>query len=258
MEIGRDLDGGLRAVLREYVLSLADDELVLGHRDSEWCAFAPLIEEDVAFASIAQDEIAHAQMMLGMVQDLGGPGPDALAFGRASSAMRNAVLLERPNGDWAYSLTRHLVYDIADDLRTEALLRSRERSLVLVAERMRREERYHLEHGRTWVRALAHGGREALLRLQHALDRVAADSFDLFRPIAWEGALVRAGILAEEPSRLWEPFVARVQAEVGPFGLTFTPGRSGPHGRAGEHTPDLDGLLRTMGEVWRSDPHAIW
>ena len=258
MEIGRDLDDSLRAVLSEFVLTLADDELVLGHRDSEWCAFAPLIEEDVAFASIAQDEIAHAAMLYGILQELGGPEPDAVAFGRAPDAMRNAVLLERPNGDWAFSITRHFVYDIADDLRTEQLLHSKEPVLRSVAVRVRREERYHLEHGRTWMHALALGGHEAALRLQRALDRVAADSFDLFRPLAWEGALVQAGILPQAPSRLWERFVLRVQEETAPCGMIFEPGRHAPRGRIGEHHRDLAELLLTMGEVWRSDPKAVW
>ncbi len=258
MEIGRDLDASLRAVLREYVLTLADDELVLGHRDSEWCAFAPLIEEDVAFASIAQDELAHAQMLYGIVSDLGGQVPDVLAFGREPGRMRNAVLLERANGDWAYSVARHFVYDLADDLRTAQLTVSSEVPLRALAERIRREERYHLEHGRTWIHALAGGGREAAMRLQRALDRVAADSFDLFRPLAWEGALVRAGILPEEPSRLWSRFVLQVQEAVAPYGLAFTPGREAPRGRAGEHTRELRELLATMGEVWLSDPKAVW
>ncbi len=258
MEFGRGLDENLRAVLREFVLTLADDELVLGHRDSEWCAFAPLIEEDVAFASIAQDEIAHAALLYGLLEGLGGGGPDAIAFGRPPEAMRNAVLLERPNGDWAYSVMRHFVYDIADDLRTGLLLRSGETLFRSVADRMRREERYHLDHGRTWLRALALGGPEAVQRLQHALDRIAADAFDLFRPLAWEGALVRAGILPEAPSRLWERFIVRVRAELSPYGMAFTPGVQAPRGRTGEHLRDLADLLQTMGEVWRSDPKAVW
>ncbi len=258
MEIGRGLDAGMRAVLREYVRTLADDELVLGHRDSEWCAFAPLIEEDVAFASIAQDELAHAQLLFGLVEALGGKSPDVLAFGRGPEMMRNAVLVERPNGDWAYSVARHFVYDLADDLRTAQWLQSGEGAFRTLAERIRREERYHLEHGRTWIQALASGGHEAAMRLQHALDRVAADSFDLFRPLAWEGALVRAGILPEEPSHLWGRFVTRIQEAVRPYGLTFTPSRSGPSGREGDHTPELRQLLDTMGEVWRSDPKAVW
>jgi ring-1,2-phenylacetyl-CoA epoxidase subunit PaaC len=258
VQIGRELDGSLRAVLREYVLTVADDELVLGHRDSEWCAFAPLIEEDVAFASIAQDEIAHAALLYGLLEEPGGSGADAIAFGRPPQAMRNAVLVERPNADWAYSVARHFVYDVADDLRTADLLASREPLLRSVAERMRREERYHLEHGRTWLNALALGGHEAALRLQHAVDRIAADSFDLFRPLAWEGALVRAGILPEAPSHLWARFVERVQAELAPLGLQFTPPRQAPRGRTGEHLADLAQLLDEMGEVWRSDPNAVW
>jgi len=256
--IGKGLGLGQRAALREYILTLADDELVLGHRDSEWCAFAPLIEEDVAFASIAQDEMAHAALLYGLLEE-DEAERDALAFGRDGRGMRSAVLLERPNGDWAYSLVRHHVYDIADDLRTGDLLESKEPLLRAAAERMRREERYHLAHGRSWLSVLAAGGACSRERLERAVDAVAADSYDLLRPLAWEGALVAAGALPRAPSRLWDRFVERVGAEVcAPLGLAFHPPTHAPRGREGEHSAAMDDLLRTMSEVYRSDPRAVW
>src|ERR1041384_5987637 len=105
-------------------MALADDELVLGHRHSEWTGWAPHIEEDLAFSSIAQDEIAHARLLYGLGTELAGRDQDDLAMGREPSESRNAVLCERPNGDWGYSLARHYLYDTADDVRLRALAES--------------------------------------------------------------------------------------------------------------------------------------
>ncbi len=261
MPIGHELSGEGRAALGEYLLLMADDELVLGHRDSEWCAFAPLIEEDIAFASIAQDEISHAALWYELIESMRGLSRDQLAFGRRESEMRNATLLERENGDWAFTVVRHYVYDIADDLRTEQLLHANEPLLRSVAQRIRREERYHLEHGAMWLGRLAHGGAEAHRRTQHAVDRVLAESRGLFHPLAWEQVLVKEGVLPDRPSRLLRAFVERVHAALGEHGLQIPPlaeKRESRCGRIGHHGPELASLLQTMGEVWRSDPAATW
>src|SRR3712207_2625672 len=126
------------------VTALGDDELVLGHRHSEWTGYAPHIEEDVAFSSIAQDEVGHAAALYALAGKLVGDDADHLAFGRTADQYRNALICERPNGDWAYTLARHWVYDTADDVRLEALERSSDPELAALAAKMRREERYHL------------------------------------------------------------------------------------------------------------------
>lgn len=260
LDIGNGLGGEDRAALGEFLLQMADDELVLGHRDSEWCAFAPMIEEDVAFASIAQDEIAHAAMFYELLQPILGQNPDQLAFARPPVGMRNAVLLERPNGDWAFSVVRHYVYDIFDDLRTGLMLASRIDILRAVGDRIRREERYHLEHGRTWLHRLAGASGEARTRTEAALQQVCAECYGLCQPLAWESALVESGILPAAPSSLLEPFVEHVTGALGPLGLYFSPPRQGGQisGRTGQHSDELQPLLATMGEVYLSDPQAAW
>src|SRR5205085_5014251 len=105
---GRRRLGGVTAVADEsrlaLLLSLADDELVLGHRHAEWTGWAPHIEEDLAFSSIAQDEMAHARLLYGLAKEATGRDEDSLALGRKPEEYRNAVLCERPNRDWGYSL----------------------------------------------------------------------------------------------------------------------------------------------------------
>lgn len=261
MPLGDELSAEGRAALGEYLLLMADDELVIGHRDSEWCAFAPLIEEDVAFASIAQDEISHAALFYELIESMRGLGRDQLAFGRPASEMRNATLLERENGDWAFTIARHYLYDLADELRLEQLAKCHLPTLRAVAERIRREEHYHLEHGAMWLVRLSRGGSEARSRVQAALERVVRESRGLFQPMAWEQILVAEGVIAARPSHLYQEFRERAGTALATCGLRMPPDMppgEHPRGRTGGHTPELRELLQTMGEVWRSDPTASW
>lgn len=259
-DIADGLAGETRAALAEFLLQLADDEIVLGHRDSEWCAFAPVIEEDVAFASIAQDEIAHAAIFYDMLAPLLGRDADALAFARPAAERRNAVLVERPNGDWAYSIVRHYLYDLFDDLRTQLLLGSGIPLLRSVGERVRREEHYHLEHGRTWLGHLAAHAGAARDRVEAAVRAAGAECHCLCQPLAWEQTLVESAVLPAAPSSLWPAYRERMGDVLRPYGLAIPdpPVRGQLAGRVGQHSPELAPLLATMGEVYLSDPEAAW
>src|SRR5207249_903052 len=135
------------------IMALADDELILGHRHSEWTGWAPHLEEDLAFSSIAQDEMAHARLLFGLLDG----DEDRWALGRDPSEYRNAVLCERPNRDWGFTIARQYLYDTADDVRTEALTGSSWNELADLARLMRLEERYHVQHAQAWFERLAHG-----------------------------------------------------------------------------------------------------
>jgi ring-1,2-phenylacetyl-CoA epoxidase subunit PaaC len=238
-----------------YLLELADDELLLGHRHSEWTAFAPTIEEDVAFASIAQDEIGHARLFLAAVAERTGEDPDRLAFLRGADARRNAVLVELPNRDWAFSIARQALYDLADDVRTEALLLSPEPVLRQTAALIRREERYHLEHGRLWVDRLLAGSGESRGRMATALAEVAPQAAGVLMPTDAQAALHDAGVLPVSGAELVRRFQGRLAAWLGAEWAA----RAVPSGdRAGEHTPHLAALLDQMSEVLRLDPEAAW
>jgi len=111
--------------LRELLIALGDDELVLGHRASEWCGQAPILEEDIAFANLALDEIGHANLWYRLLASLEGKDkeryPDQIVFWREAADIRNAQLVELPNGDWAFSILRHYLFDSAESERLKAL-----------------------------------------------------------------------------------------------------------------------------------------
>lgn len=254
-------------VLVELLLQMADDELIIGHRDSEWLGLAPHIEEDIAYSSIAQDEIGHATIFYQLLAALGQGSADSLAFVRAPAARRNAVLLERPNGpgtyledprfDWGYTVARRLAYDLFDAIRLEVVARSAYQPLAQVAAKIRREERYHLLHHTTWFRRLAEGTPASRAHLEAGLAKVWEDVGGLFTP----GAVTPGEIFPATPDELIERWCAEFQKQCEAVSIRW-PGAfalpAGLDGRRGEHTPALGALLSTMTEVYLTAPEGAW
>lgn len=263
---------GAPAALVELLYQLADDELALGHRDSEWIGVGPHLELDIAFASIAQDEVGHAAHFYRLLAALGegGGSADAVAYDRPAQERRNAVLLERKNGqghyieypeyDWAYTVARHYLYDVFEDVRLEALLGSSHAPLAQAAAKIRREERYHLLHHGAWLQRLATHSAETRARLQAALDQVWPDLGDLFSLGPLEEEMVAAGLIACGSAGLMARWQDRVQAALAQAGLAWPGPVPAPRldGRRGQHTPDLDELLDNLTAVRRLDPAARW
>jgi ring-1,2-phenylacetyl-CoA epoxidase subunit PaaC len=132
--------------VNEHLLALADDELVIGWRDSEWTGIAPLLEEDVAFSSIAQNEIGHARAVYELLSD----DPDALAFDRPLEEYRCAPLVELRLLDWAHAIARRWLYEQADEIRIAALMQDDDPRLAGLAAKINREEAYHRMHAEMW------------------------------------------------------------------------------------------------------------
>ncbi len=107
--------------LEDLLLALADDEFVIGFIDSEWTGIAPMLEEDIATSSISQDELGHATALYGLLAELTGRDPDAIAYDRAPEEFRHCRLLDHPRGDWAFTIARRYLYETADAVRLEAL-----------------------------------------------------------------------------------------------------------------------------------------
>jgi ring-1,2-phenylacetyl-CoA epoxidase subunit PaaC len=274
--------------LATLVTALADDELVLGHRHSEWTGYAPHIEEDVAFSSIAQDEVGHAAALYALAGKIVGDDPDHLAFGRQSGEYRNALICERPNGDWAYTLARHWVYDTADDIRLEALEGSSNEDLAALVTKMRREERYHLIHAEMWLKRIARGPIEGRNKLIHALESALEDASGLFESLPGEEASIAEGWWPVPSDQLASRFVARVGSWLDDVGLQVGPhplageraefvasssgdliaddepdseGATGPGGvggRSGRHSQEFDELWDVMTKTYREHPGASW
>jgi ring-1,2-phenylacetyl-CoA epoxidase subunit PaaC len=243
----RDLPPNVRDALAELLLTLADDEFVIGFWDSEWTGIAPLLEEDVAFSSIAQDEIGHARVFYEMLAQLTGEHPDRIAFGRQPEDYRHASLVDHGRGDWAFSIARCWLYEIADAVRLDALRESSFAPLGEVVAKIRREERYHMAHLDAWLRRLANGGDEPRARLKEALEKLRSHSHSVFAPLAGEELLLEAGILAAPMATLekqWAAEAARVL--IGELGFEFEGQVEQTGGR--DHHPPSDDFAWLWGE----------
>ena len=135
----------------QRLIEYADDELILGWRDSEWTGIAPSLEEDVAFSSIAQNEIGHARALYELAARELGTTADELAFDRDPSEYRCAPLVELRRLDWAHTIARHWLYETADELRLAALKESDDEEIAGLAAKMDREEVYHRLHAQMWA-----------------------------------------------------------------------------------------------------------
>ena len=153
----------------QLLLALADDELILGWRNSEWTGIAPSLEEDVAFSSIAQNEIGHARALYELAARELGTDADALAFDRAPEEYLSAPLVELRRLEWARTIARHWLYETADAIRLESLRGSGDQDVAGIAAKMDREEAYHRIHAEMWVDRLL-GSEEGRPRLEEALE----------------------------------------------------------------------------------------
>jgi ring-1,2-phenylacetyl-CoA epoxidase subunit PaaC len=213
----------------DLLLELADDELVLGWRNSEWTGIAPFLEEDVAFSSIAQNEIGHARALYELAARELGTDADALAFDRPVAEYRCAPLVELRRLEWARTIARHWLYETADAIRLEALKASADPEIAGIAAKIDREELYHRLHAEMWVDRLL-ASEEGRARLDEALDEL------------WPYALgVLDDELRPELRRRAEEKLGRALQDVEPV----------PRGR---HEAELEELLGEMTMVRRSAP----
>jgi ring-1,2-phenylacetyl-CoA epoxidase subunit PaaC len=213
----------------QLLLELADDELILGWRDSEWTGIAPMLEEDVAFSSISQNEIGHARALYELAARELDTTADALAFDRKPEEYRCAALVELRRLEWARTIARHWLYETADEIRLAALKESVDSELAGLAAKIDREEAYHRMHAEMWIDRLL-ASDDARARLRAAVEEL------------WPYAL---GVLDDE---LRPRLVERVLARL-PFALP----NAEPVER-GHHTDELGELWDEMTEVRRSAP----
>jgi ring-1,2-phenylacetyl-CoA epoxidase subunit PaaC len=213
------LDPELRTALAELLLTIADDEFVIGFRDSEWTGIAPVLEEDVAFSSIAQDEIGHARLVYEMRAALTGEDADQLAFHREPSEYRHARLLDQPRRSWTFTIVRRGLYDTAASVRLVALAASSFAPLAEVVAKIRREERYHLMHLDAWLERLATRAGEPRDEVEAALSQLAPLAASVFAPLSGEQTLVDAGVLSSPMSALADRWRSEANARLSALGL---------------------------------------
>jgi ring-1,2-phenylacetyl-CoA epoxidase subunit PaaC len=245
--------------LNGLLLALADDEFILGYRNSEWTGIAPMLEEDVAFSSMSQDEIGHARLFYQLLAARLGADADGIVYGRPVAGFRNAQFVEIPRTNWAFTLVRQYLYDQYDQLRLESLLGGAWTPLAEVIGKIQREEKYHAMHGAAWMQRMAENTADARARLEAALPGAWAAAGSLFEPLPGEDLLRQAGYLAAGSADLQAAWTARVTAFFADLGVTVPTGApTGLGGRRGAHSPEFDALWDEMTIVYRIDPQARW
>lgn len=258
----KELSTELGEALAHRLLAMGDDELVLAHRNSEWCGHAPILEEDIAFANIAQDELGHAGLWYDILRRLDGPDPDQLVFFRPAHRFRNARMLELPKGDWAFSMLRQFLFDSYERVLLEGLSASAFQPLAQAAAKARTEEIYHLRHTSTWIQRLGLGTEESNRRLQAALARLWPESLQLFQPLSDESMLVEAQIVppSKELAVAWREdvfsFLDKSGLDISNVDLSESQ-QDALHDRA-FHTEHLQPLVEELQSVARIDPEATW
>jgi ring-1,2-phenylacetyl-CoA epoxidase subunit PaaC len=251
---GIRVTSGLEALLR----SMADDEFVIGFSDSEWTGIAPILEEDIAMSSLAQDELGHAAALYGLLGEVIGADPDALAYDRQPAEYRHARLLDHGRGDWAMTIARRYLYETADEVRLAALVGGSWAPLADLVGKLVREERYHRMHVETWLTRLATAGGESRVRLRAALESLATDAATVFTPLPGEPALVEAGILSHPMADLESRWRAVVEPVLRGLDLPVPgPGAARVDGREG-HGAAFDWLWGEFTMVRASEPGATW
>ena len=252
---------GLRPHLASYLLAMADDEMVLAHRNSEWTGHAPILEEDIAFTNLAVDEMGHAGLWYRLHSDLVGEDPesypDELVFFREAPFFRNVQLVELPRGDWAFSMLRQYLFDAAKSVWLPALEGSSYPPLAETAAKIAREEIYHLRHTQAWIRRLGRGTEESHIRLSHALAELWPYAVQLFVPDPAEDELTEQGVV---PARadLQQAWMTKIEADFEASDLALPESAAPLSVDRRAHSEHLVGLLTVMQSVARAYPDVLW
>lgn len=257
------MDQNLRNALSDYLLAIADDELLLGHRNAEWCGHAPILEEDIAFANLALDEIGHAATYFALYAELNTEDPDSypdqLVYFRQADGFRNAQMVELPNGDWAFSMLRQYLFDAWEKVHLKDLAESRFQPLAEVSAKIRVEEHYHYRHSSAWIKRLGLGTEESNSRCQAALDQLWPLAIHLIASLPQDQAAIDEGLTPDAAYSLhsWKELVVPFLKESGLNIPTQDMAKEQAPYRT-QHSPHLRTLLAEMQSVARLEPDASW
>ena len=264
-----EMPGGNIAVaetpMLRWVLAYADDALILGHRLSEWCSRAPSMEEDMALANLGLDLLgqarflySHAATLENAAQPERQRSEDDYAYRRDAPQFRNALLVEQPNGDFAVTMVRHLLYASFADLYWRASVTVSDPAIAAFAARSEKETAYHVRHATDWVIRLGDGTDESHRRAQEALEMLLPFADELFESAPDQAPLIAADAVVD-PAGLRETYRRRIEQVCAQATLRLTwPSwhqTGGRHGRHGEH---LGHLLAELQFLPRAYPGASW
>lgn len=246
--------------LVSYVLRLADDALILGHRLSEWCGKAPMMEEEMALANMGLDLIGQARALYTYAgeAEAAGHDEDAFAYRRDERAYRNLLLVEQDNGDFAKTMMRQFLFAAFADPYWRAMTASRDATLAAIAAKAEKELAYHLRHSAEWIIRMGDGTDESHARIASALAILWPYTGEMFATDDIDRAVIADGV-GVDPARLapvWRTTVGEVLARA-----TLpvpTDGYMQKGGRSGRHSEHLGHLLAELQYLQRAVPGATW
>lgn len=243
-----------------YTLRRADDALILGHRLSEWCGHAPMLEEEMALANMGLDLLGQARELYSFAAKVEGKDndEDKLAYLRDVRQYRNLLLVEQPNGDFAQTMVRQFFYAAFADLYWRAMMKSKDGTLAAIAAKSEKESAYHLRHSSEWIIRLGDGTEESHARAQAAIDHLWAYTGEMFEADESERGLVDAGI-AVDAATLRPQWLKTVTGIVGEATLVLPKNDWMQRGgRSGRHSEHLGHLLSELQSMQRTFPGATW
>lgn len=246
--------------VKDLLYKIADDQLIIGHRNSEWTGLGPLLEEDIAFSSMAQDKIGQSLVFYSLLNQMGERDPDTVAFMRNADQFHNCQFVELPIGEYDFSLIRHFLFDHAEAVRFRELGNSVVEEIAQVARKISSEIRYHVMHADTFIKKLGSATEESVERMQKSLDYAAPYALGIFEPSEHEEVLIEEKIFTGE-AFIKEQWIEKVSLVIAQTALTepdWNTIQPKTGGRKGQHTEHLQPLLDEMSEVFKSDPTADW
>jgi len=247
--------------LFQLLLRMGDNTLVLGHRVSEWCGHAPVLEEDIALANTALDLIGQTRMWLGLAGELENKGrsADTIAFLRDIWDFRNLLLLELPNGDFGQTLMRQFLFDAWHSIQLGHLLNSSDPRVAAIAEKAAKEVAYHVERSADTVVGLGDGTAQSHARMQAALDYLWPYVGEMFQSDAGDLALAAKGI-APDPASLRDDYDALAGRVLAQATLSIPQDNFAQQGgkTGARHTEHLGHILTQMQWLQRAYPGASW
>jgi len=247
--------------IKELIFKMADDDLIIGHRNSEWTGLGPIIEEDISFSSMAQDKIGHALALYEILhRHFDEPQPDKLGFSRNEKDFKCCQLTELPIGEYDFSLIRHFLFDHAEYCRYQLLEGSAFEPLADLSKKIRGELKYHILHTDSWLRKLGNGTKESRTRLQDSLNEALPYALGIFEKADFEETLKADNVFDGEEvlQALWLDNIKPVLKESGLELPNLGQLKPVLGGRKGIHSEHLKPLLQEMTEVFSLDPEADW
>jgi ring-1,2-phenylacetyl-CoA epoxidase subunit PaaC len=245
---------------QSYLLHLADNALILGHRNSEWCGHGPVLEQDIALTNIALDLIGQSRYLFQYAAEKtgGDATEDSLAYLRDERAYLNFLMLELPKGDWGFTLTRQFLFSSYQRHLFQGLIASKDERIAAIAGKALKEVIYHARWSSEWMIRLGDGTAESHQRVQDALDQLWPYTGEFFvdEPTDVAVAEIGMGVLPSTLQASWQGSIVPVLNEAGLVIPTGTWQHSG--GRKGIHTEHLGYILTEMQFLQRAYPGADW